>query len=546
MPAITFTAQQIDFLFEALRKPDLQEFDRFIQFLLQINAGTDGVQNITFAAITALIGGNTLVPGQLYRITDFNSEIDVPNAGITISGPITPLIVKATGTATLADFAYDTSQPLDVLTYDVSDVLFGATTGRITNRVALDIQVSAPFDFRIAQFRRWETAPASGIFTIITDNGNAFQDSFAFELSAGANQAINCSTDKFQLPGGVEQQSNIIISSGASNVHFASGCLDSTLLAGCLNISVGEQCGNITILSNTLNVVIGGTSNTIAIGTGCTNITIGQNSQFIDIGDFSSQVTLGARCTFSSLGDGSTNITIGNGCNSNTIPDFCSQIYIEDGCSTNGFGGTNTSIRLQGGSSLNDFGDNCTEINLGFDCDGNLFGVSCSNITIGAGGSSNTFADDCVQVELTDGVSSQGIIAGTTYRRETLTDGEQYYTYDFGVLGGATGQFTLSNIPIDSTIIYALIDPTTLPTSGTSTAELTFGVETNGATELLGATLVTNAIFQSGVWMNLEQRFLDPAFTTKTTAIRNLIMNILVEALTAGVFNFHVKYVKEF
>ena len=73
------TAGEINRLFRGLRVPSDSLFDTWVQFLLQLNGDTGGIQDVTHAALVALVGGATLEPGQYYRITDFQSVIDIPN-----------------------------------------------------------------------------------------------------------------------------------------------------------------------------------------------------------------------------------------------------------------------------------------------------------------------------------------------------------------------------------------------------------------------------------------------------------------------------------
>jgi hypothetical protein len=133
------------------------------------------------------------------------------------------------------------------------------------------------------------------------------------------------------------------------------------------------------------------------------------------------------------------------------------------------------------------------------------------------------------------------VIEGTTRLKEA--SGE----YDFAVDGGAVSTITLrsaggaslgNEIPAGSVITGGYIEVDTAVTSG---GAATLGVNSEGAGDLLAATVVSGA-----PWSSTGRKSITPAFTgassVKTTVKRNLAVTVAVAALTAGKFRLVVFY----
>jgi hypothetical protein len=116
-------------------------------------------------------------------------------------------------------------------------------------------------------------------------------------------------------------------------------------------------------------------------------------------------------------------------------------------------------------------------------------------------------------------------------------------TYDFAADGGAVGNINLigrTDIPSGARILGGFIDIVTQPTSGTSTAQLRLSLEANGDVE--AATVITNAQWNGVKMTNIIPRFNDATTWLKTTAVRDIVLAISVEALTAGKFDVYLAY----
>lgn len=123
-------------------------------------------QDITHTALKSLALAAGLLPGQLYRITDFQSA----RTGI-YTGTVEPLTIRAKTTSTFHPEAHSDTYPNDVITYDIGYVTDGYTKGRIVYRRDPARNVSADCDFRNFWTLLWEPAPADGRFFLAADPG---------------------------------------------------------------------------------------------------------------------------------------------------------------------------------------------------------------------------------------------------------------------------------------------------------------------------------------------------------------------------------------
>ncbi len=113
--------------------------------------------------------------------------------------------------------------------------------------------------------------------------------------------------------------------------------------------------------------------------------------------------------------------------------------------------------------------------------------------------------------------------------------------YDFSVNGGSVGNIAIASIPDNSTVVKAWYEVLTAPTSGGS-ATIAFGVQTNDAAGILAATAYNNAVFNTGYHDAIPDGTATN-FTTKTTAVRSLVMTIGTSALTAGKIRIWAEYI---
>jgi hypothetical protein len=129
----------------------------------EVSGGSNFVEQ-THAELTTLKGSSSLVAGQQYLITDFQTIHVIPNTAVVHTGATENIIVTALTDSEFSKIAYTPDFPNDILEYDFDDVLAenGTTprNGWITRRQDRKWNIDCDYDFRNVVFRKWSiTAP---------------------------------------------------------------------------------------------------------------------------------------------------------------------------------------------------------------------------------------------------------------------------------------------------------------------------------------------------------------------------------------------------
>lgn len=339
-----------------------------------IEAGAGGIAQIipiTFSALyTALSGGFTLIPGQMYLITDSQSIYDQPafdNTGApelvvaTKTGPIEPLVVQAIGIGAISKNAFSVSHPLHVIEYDpyfiATEYMGAPAKGRITLRID-ENNNKADYDHRVILFLRYESAPGSGIFNVVNNNGGATLEVLTFGATAIGNDLGDFAV--YHVLGYPFLLSNNVFGNTCSgnkfddinyNHSFGNSCNGNILSIGCNYINMVTCAGNI-------------------FGTACSNIGIGAGSYGNNFDNNAIGLTVGTASTNNKWGDSST-VNIGNNCVGNTF-----------GFTTIGTIGNNNLNFVIGNNSTINAGDGNINISAQASCVLNI-GTSNSNFMAG-------------------------------------------------------------------------------------------------------------------------------------------------------------------
>lgn len=146
--------------------------------------------------VAALAGGIDTEKYSHVLITDFQTIYDQPdfdgagapkNPVVTKTSSITePLLIGLLDATTLKAEAYSALYPKDKIRYDISfsqtEVMMAPAKGRITERID-HLNNRTDYDHRHILFKRYESAPASGIFNQYKDNGGASQEFTTFQFA---------------------------------------------------------------------------------------------------------------------------------------------------------------------------------------------------------------------------------------------------------------------------------------------------------------------------------------------------------------------------
>jgi hypothetical protein len=208
-----------------------------------ITSNISGLIEVTYSELVNKITGETLTSGQFYLITDFQTCYDQPDftssgspktVGNYKTSEIEPIIVFSTSANTISSTAYQPKYPNDRIQYDwtfsTTEVTSGTSYGRITERID-EFNNRTDYDHRQVVFKRYETAPSSGIYTIIKDNGNPYIDDIpTFGTGCYSNKIGNFYTTLDLNNTGFILSNNI----------FDDDCWDNTTGADFYNNTIGS------------------------------------------------------------------------------------------------------------------------------------------------------------------------------------------------------------------------------------------------------------------------------------------------------------------
>lgn len=332
---------------------DIVIFDDVTNSVLFTIGGGGGVLPVTYAELTTLIANSALTPGRQYLITDFATKFIIPNTIQEVTGATEPIIVKAANSSELNSSAISTVFSEDELLYEVVDsTTSGGDKGRIYYRRDTEIQVSSWYDWRVVQFRRWDDGV--GNFTVLTDNGNAFQDFYTFNNSASASNCFTTSLGPITQYGittfgaPTSKLNNFIISATCVDSIIQNDCFSNTVI--CTSFSV-----NRIFEVFAANIVLGGdfSSNTLGfafiantIGSGFVNNLISTLFFGNALGDNFSQNRIGINFIGNTIGNAFQRNTIAAVFSSNIIGNSFASNTIGATCTGNSIGNTFSSNRL--------------------------------------------------------------------------------------------------------------------------------------------------------------------------------------------------------
>lgn len=114
--------------------------------------------SITYSDLILLISTSSLIVGQRYIISDYQTTYIQPISNVPMSGATEPLLVTALTNNKLMNIAYSTLHTQDLIYYNVNndqDDIPGCTKGYIYRRIDTLKNNDIGFDFRNVKFRRW-------------------------------------------------------------------------------------------------------------------------------------------------------------------------------------------------------------------------------------------------------------------------------------------------------------------------------------------------------------------------------------------------------
>lgn len=140
-----------------------------------ISAG-GGLVETTYNQLTASLNSGSLTPGTYYKITDFKTCYDQPNydvygnaitTGNYKTGSVSPIIVFALDSGSLASDAYQPEYPKDNIKYDITfnqtEITDNPAFGRIIYRKD-ERGNQMDYDFREVRFKRYDSYVSENVY----------------------------------------------------------------------------------------------------------------------------------------------------------------------------------------------------------------------------------------------------------------------------------------------------------------------------------------------------------------------------------------------
>ena len=458
--------------------------------------GGGNLVEITYSEIKALANGSQLIPGCLYRITDYVTKINgvydlSAVAGQTAYAPYCKsaehafdLIVTAIDESTLDEHAVATQHEGDTyfanndleawdIKYTIENdptkyMWADATNGKgVIFHMRDEYGNEAGYDFKnllvlayaltgrdgyegdlaydaSKQPKRYGSSYAVfNVFGEYLESGSYAPPFDKYDFAVGANIL------------GIIQFSEItdtFLTTFNAGLYYTFDVLSSDLTThtdGSLNNSYGRVIGNvIEPCTDVLYTFLNRSSS--PMGLNCTifeNFDVSSNyrNAFNHISGNAYMNIFGDSCFGNDVGEFAYGNVFGNECNSNTFGDSCNSNTLGSGCEYNIFkanGKLNTFGRYCfyntfGSCSSNVFGDNCNFNTFGDGCESNRFGNSCGSNIFGDGCGSNTFGGGCGSNTFKSSCYSN--IFGDGCNFNTFEDGCDSNTFGIGCTSNTFG-----------------------------------------------------------------------------------------------------------
>lgn len=358
-------------------------------------------KSVTYSNLVSLKNNSNLVPGAVYRITDYvtysstyatncaNNQFDILVTALTSNA----LSEDAKVCLHSGSTSYYNSNGLSSweIKYCIDNdaTRFQWINGTETTRKGViyymkdEFENEAPYDFKNIRFEKDENGVTKSYYTFsyIDSNGNIYDASVKTK-----NVHKNKILPSFDPGDKCAVLSNNIFKLTESKVYSTEG-------DECILNYIGENSKNNTFENNCICNILNNY---------CSNNIFGRQSQYNILGEYCTDNTFGGQnqqnifdifCTGNTFGLQALRFTFGSKCQNNTFGNYCNSNTFGKNCSNNDFLSSCVGNSFGNNFSDNTFGLNCEYNTFGNNCSNNTFGKNCSNNTIGNYLSSNTIGD---------------------------------------------------------------------------------------------------------------------------------------------------------
>ena len=401
----------------------------------------EGMEEITYANLVTKRNNNQLIPGKLYRITDYvttttQAYTRVPGSSDVSTAnyqPVFDVIVKANSVNTLSENAGAIQRTGNLrfansklsawklrycLDNDTSRFAWANTTNGkgVIYYMEDEFENKCGYDFKSIQFQRYKITaktdskkPDALVNTYhgmrqlnqstlypqgYTINTSDFRWYYTFGVDEGSDPSASISDKSMNKNGTTSTCCSNEIEPLFGNVGQSSETTHTQYLNSI--VFLNDASSSTTINATTMNNKFGGRCHTISFGINCYSNSFGDNCYYNNFGNTYNSNSFGDGCYSIIFGNYCGFNSFGNNCYSNTFGNSCYSNTFGNGCYNNNFGNTCSFNSFGNKYYDNSFGNDCTGNSFGNDCTGNSFGNDCDYNIFGNGCASNSFGNSCV------------------------------------------------------------------------------------------------------------------------------------------------------
>jgi hypothetical protein len=367
--------------------------------------------NTTWADLKSLRDNSQLVPGQWYRITDY--ECTTTQENTQSAGHQFDIIVRADDVNVLNENAYAalhsgdayfTNAGAKLESWELKYCLDNDTTkfawvdsanGKgVVWWMKDESDNECHYDFKNMQFKFASGREQSGIL------GNVFY--YTFSVATGTNDAtitdnsLNgfwCNNNR--IGKWIENSTRRLNFNVFRNKDTIKSCHSNTFGDSCSYNTFGNYCHSNTFGNSCRSNTFWNGCYNNTFGNGCSSNTFRDSCYSNTFGNYFQNNTFGNYCQKNTFGNDCQKNTFGNDCHSNTFGNYCHYNTFGKLCQKNTFGNDCHSNTFGNDCHTNTFGNSCLFNTFGDSCYSNTFGNSCHSNTFGNYCHSNTFGDSC-------------------------------------------------------------------------------------------------------------------------------------------------------
>ena len=424
-------------------KEEIAEFKDDKYYQKQLSEKVDKTLPLTYSELVSLRDNSQLIPGQQYRITDY--QCTTSQSGTQSAGHVFDIIVRADSENKLNEEAFAIQHEGDeyfansdlnawqiwyCLDNDTTQFKWAdKTNGKgVIYRMIDEFDNDCPYDFKNIQFyRQWNEAKqlwsttSNGAVGVPCYTFSSKGDSSATEFTDTTlmlDRQVYGNTIKACALSNQVLNNNCFFGDGCYGNTFGNDCNYNSFVSNCNYNTFGSSCLGNTFESSCSYNTFGNDCNHNTFGSSCWNNTFGSNCDSNTFYGNCLKNSFGISCQGNSFGSSCRNNTFYGNCWNNTFESSCLGNTVGSSCDDNFFGEN---------CNYNTFGSNCKGNSLGISCQGNSLGNNCQNNSFGENCNYNTFGNVCYYIKFASDKSAS--TKYNYYRNNHFGDGCQYIVF---------------------------------------------------------------------------------------------------------------------